>query len=128
MRRRPSLRVLAPAECRREDYDHVVALLGLRADAIDERLHAERLDAASRERRFHRASLGDLPDGAFVLNAGEPWLVCGDELLRWTPAGYAEREPRPASGQAVLITPPSLVAILRSGLQPVVPLLHPSAA
>ena len=34
----------------------------------------------------------DLPDGAFVLrDDGAPWLVRGDALLRWTPAGYAER-------------------------------------
>ena len=116
------------AECRREDYHRVVELLEMRADAIDERLHAERLDAASRERRLQPASLVDLPDGAFVLDAGEPWLVRGDELLRWTPAGYAERRPRPPNGRALLITPPTLVEVLRSGWQPVVPLLHPTAA
>ena len=113
------------AECRREDYDRVSALLGIRADAIDERLHAERLDA-SRERRFHRARFTDLPDGAFVLHDGEPRLVHGDGLLRWTPGGYVERVHSPA-GEAVLITPPTLVEILRSDWQPVVPLLHPSA-
>ena len=57
------------AECRREDYDRFVALVGARADEIDERLHAERLDA-SRERRLHPARLRDLPDGAFVLEGG----------------------------------------------------------
>ena len=34
--------------------------------------------------------------------------------------------PRPA-GRAALVTPPSLVAVLRSGWEPLVPLLHPSA-
>jgi hypothetical protein len=113
------------AECRREDYDRFVALVGARADEIDERLHAERLDA-SRERRLHPARLGDLPDGAFVLEGGDAWLVVGGELLRWTPSSYAERRPR-RDGDVALITPPSLVEVLRTGWQGVVPFLHPSA-
>ena len=55
------------ALCRREDYDRFVAIVGARADEIDERLHAERLDG-SRRRRLHRARLQELPDGAFVLD------------------------------------------------------------
>jgi hypothetical protein len=114
------------AECRREDYDRFSALWpGPRgADAIDLRLHGERL--ANRSQRHHAAALDDLPAGAFVLREGEPWLVLGGELLRWTPAGYPERIARPA-GLAILITPPSLVEVLRAGWQPAVPLLHPSA-
>ena len=53
--------------------------------------------------------------------------VRGSELLRGSPAGYADRAPRPARERAVLITPPSLVAVLRAGWEPIVPLLHPSA-
>jgi len=34
------------------------------------------------------------------------------------------RQPRPAGEQAILITPPSLVAVLRAGWEPLVPLLH----
>ena len=113
------------ALCRRDDYDRFVALVGARADEIDERLHAERLDA-SRRRRLHRARLPELPDGAFVLELDEAWLVLGGELRRWTPSGYAERRSR-SGGQATLITPPSLVEVLRSGWSGAVPLLHPSA-
>jgi hypothetical protein len=113
------------ALCRRADYDRFVALVGARADEIDERLHAERLDA-SRMRRLHPARLRDLPDGAFVLEGGQPWLLLGGELLRWTPSGYTDRRPR-SGGNVVLITPPSLVEVLRTRWQGVVPLLHPSA-
>jgi hypothetical protein len=113
------------AECRRADYDRVRALLGEPgADALDDRLHAERLDG--RARRLHAAPLDELPDGAFVLRDEAPWLVRGGELRRWTPAGYAERAPRRA-GTATLLTPPSLVAVLRAGWAGAVPLLHPSA-
>jgi len=111
------------AECRRADYERFRERVGAPgADALDERLHAERIDGP----RF-RAPFDDLPDGAFVLEDGEPWLVLGSELLQWTPGGYARRHPRP-SGEALLITPPTTVEVLRAGWVPVVPFLHPSAA
>jgi hypothetical protein len=116
----------ACAECRRADYDRLVAILGARADAIDGRLHEERLDPATGGQRRHTAQLDDLPDGSFVLWRDAPHLVLGEELLRWTPAGYAERSPRPGD-RAALLTPPSLVGVLRAGWDPLVPLLHGSA-
>jgi hypothetical protein len=119
------------AECRREDYVRFGELWRERhpeqvgADAIDAQLHGERV--AGRERLLHRTELDGLPDGAFVVEGGAPWLVLGSELLRWTPAGYSERRPRPAGIEADLVTPPSLVAVLRSGWRGSVPLLHRSA-
>jgi hypothetical protein len=77
-------------------------------------------------RRFHRAPLDELPDGAFVFESGSPWLVFGRELLLWTPAGYSDRRRR-RSGEATVLTPPSLVEVLRAGWDPAVPLFHPSA-
>ena len=120
------------AECRREDYDRLVAIWRdlhpgqVGADAIDAQLHAERLDPASNERRLHHAKLRELPDGAFVLTEDEPWLVFGADLWRWTPAGYIERRPRGAPDDALVITPPSLLAVLGSSWSPLVPLVHPS--
>jgi hypothetical protein len=115
------------AECRREDYNSFVGLVGMRADAIDERLHAERLDTSG-QRRLHSANAGELPDGAFVLDRGEPWLALGAEILRWSPAGYTARRLRPEMGEVELITPPTLVDVLRSGWRGSEPFLHPSAA
>src|SRR5438477_10668105 len=67
------------ALCRRADYDRFLELLGeTGADAVDLRLHGERL-------RHHDASFDELPDGAIVLHEGEPHLVLGRELLHWTP-------------------------------------------
>jgi hypothetical protein len=104
------------ALCRRDDYNRFMALVGAGgADEIDLRLHDERS-------RHHPAR--DLPDGAFVVRDGEPWLVYGDNLLRWTPAGYMDRVPRPE--RATAITPPTLVEVLRSGWSGAVPLLHPT--
>jgi hypothetical protein len=123
----------ACALCRREDYMRLGTIWrGLHradggADAIDATLHYERWDGAARAQLRHDAAIEELPDGAFVLVEGAPWLVRGQHLLRWTPAGYAARRPRPRTGSVLLITPPSLVDVLRAGWEPVVPLLHPSA-
>ena len=108
------------ALCRRADYTRLLEISGCSgADAVDSQLHSERA-------RHHNAGLADVPDGAFVLHDGEPWLVRGPGLLRWTPAGYTERASRP-SGRTTVITPPTFVAVLRSGWEPVVPFLHPTA-
>lgn len=72
-------------------------------------------------------ALAGLPDGAFVLQEVEPYLVLGPNLLRWTPAGYRDPGPRLPNQPAVLVTSPSLVAVLRAGWEPLVPLIHPSA-
>jgi hypothetical protein len=114
------------ALCRREDYNRFLSICGAPgADAIDDRLHAERL--ANGERRLHRARLAELPDGAFVVDEGEPHLVLGERLLAWRPGGYGPAIAR-RDGAATLLTPPSLVDVLRAGWRSEVPLLHPSAA
>jgi hypothetical protein len=119
------------AECRREDYDRFTAVWRdfhgeAGADVIDARLHGERVEPGTGEHRLHRVVLEELPDGAFVLDKGVPKLVLGGELLTWSPGGYQAREPR-ATGPAVLVTPPSLVAVLQSDWSSALPLIHPSA-
>ena len=121
------------ALCRRADYDRFVEIWKKLhpsqhgADAMDEQLHAERLDPDTRAQRHHVASIDELPDAAFVLDGGEPSLIHGSQLLRWTPGGYVEPRPRRRRADVVLVTPPSLVAVLASGWNGLVPLLHPSA-
>jgi hypothetical protein len=122
------------ALCRRADYNRLAEIWRdlhpgpSGADAIDAQLHDERLAPETHEQRHHQAPLEELPDGTFVLqDDGAPHLVLGTELLRWTPAGYVTRTARPAHADATVITPPSLVEVLRSGWQSAVPLLHPSA-
>ena len=122
-------------ECRHEDYRRFSAMWQqlhpgqVGADAMDEQLHSERVDPETREQRHHAVPWDKLPDGAFVLKDGRPWLVLGAELLEWTPSGYvAARRTRPATGTARALTPPSLIALLRSGWAPAtVPFLHPTA-
>ena len=122
------------ALCRRADYDRFVGIWrelhpgDVGADAIDARLHAERADPDTRAQRGHEAAFDDLPDGSFVLLHDAPCLVLGLHVLTWTTSGYTARRPRPSRGRALQITPPSLVEVLRAGWDPLVPLLHPSAA
>jgi hypothetical protein len=121
------------ALCRRQDYKRFLEIWRARhpddrgVDAVDARLHVERVDPRSRQHRLHDAPLDDLPDGSFVLHRGEPWLVRSGGLVRWTPAGYTERERRRKGARVELITPPSLIEILRNDWAGAVPLLHPSA-
>jgi hypothetical protein len=121
------------ALCRREDYARLVDVWSklhpgrVGADAIDAQLHSERLAHQTRAQLRHEAPLDELPDGAFVLHEGMPCLVLDSHLLGWTPAGYVERVSRPVGRPALVITPPSLVSVLRVGWQPLVPFVHPSA-
>jgi hypothetical protein len=121
------------ALCRYEDYRSFVTLWHklhpgdeAGADAIDARMHVERVDAVTREQRRHEAPFESMPDGAFVVDDDAAFLVLGERLLRWTPGGYVDARPRPA-GVATVITPPSLVAVLATAWEGAVPLLHPSA-
>ena len=97
------------------------------AEEIDAQLHGERLDIEKRERLLHEARYSELPDGTFVLEAGGPHLVVASQLLTWSPGGYCAGHRRPRNGRVTVITPPSLIAILRRGWSPSVPLLHPSS-
>jgi hypothetical protein len=120
------------ALCRRTDYNRFTAIWSSLhpsdrgADAIDERLHAERLEPSWNVQRHHTAELAELPSGVFVLLDSAPWLVLDDGMRRWTPSGYTESGRRP-SGRVEVVTPRSLVAVLRAGWSGAVPLLHPSA-
>ena len=122
------------ALCRYEDYRNFVTLWHELypgdepgADVIDARLHAERVGGQARGQRRHEASFASLPDGVFVVAGADAFLVRGEQLLRWTPGGYTGALQRP-SGTAVVLTPPSLGAVLAAGWEGAVPLLHPSAA
>jgi hypothetical protein len=88
------------------------------ADAMDLRLHAERLS-----RRQAIEDWRTLPDGTMVGVANEACLVLGGKLLGWTPSGYRSR-PDASRMPLHLLTPPAIVAALRAGYRP---RLHASA-
>jgi hypothetical protein len=88
-------------------------------DAMDEALHRERIE--NRRKRLWRARLGDLPDGAMIARDGRAYAVRSDKLLPWSFAGYGPPAPLEPDAVADVLTPPSTVAALRGGYQPLWP-------
>lgn len=109
------------AECRWQSYvqyrDAWRRATGARptAQQMNRQLHVERLVPRTHTRRAHEAAFTTLPDGTFVDIAGSPWLIADGRIVEWTPDGYGIRRPRPAAGNATVITPASSVAVLRQG-------------
>lgn len=124
-------------ECRRADADRFAELWTkvhggeerARAPAMDEALHAERVNRDRRKNTF-RARRGNIPSGAFVRYAqdgaqAQPYLIAGDRLLAWGPGGYmALVSPAAITEEVDVLTPASIVAVLSAGYHP---MLHPSA-
>lgn len=116
------------AECRHADYQRFrsfwQAIYGseVNADAIDARLHADRL-VSGRKRTF-RAHLAHLPRGSYVSLDGKAWLISEDELLLWSDSGYTSRRPRPLRSEVEVLTPRAMVGVLSAGYRPE---MHPSA-
>jgi len=108
-------------ECRRKDAEHFAALFSgetkrASAGAMDDVLHAERLDGKSK--RTHRRALDTLPDGAMIVLDGEAVAVRGKHLLRWSPSGYTTRRARPRGVDVDVLTPPSMLTVLKRGYAP----------
>jgi hypothetical protein len=121
------------AYCRRADYV-AFAEAWRRARGLDRRpkavemdavLHAERVESRSRRQVTRPALAGELPDGAMVRGRGVVGLVAGGLILPWSFAGYGAAEALPGRESVDLLTPPSMVAAIRSGYRPG---LHPSAS
>lgn len=87
------------------------------APEMDAVLHAERRRDRHGSRLLTAMPWADLPDGVFVMDGEDPVVVAGDQLTRYDPVSntYDEHHPRPRSGTAAVITPPSTVAVLRAG-------------
>ena len=114
------------AECRHADYQRFKAAWAVGvgtpngADEMDAVLHADRLEGrgAHQRKRTYWDQLAKLPDGAFIRLAGSAWLLWHGQLLEWSAGGYRRRQPPlPASSPVEVLTPRSLVAVLRSGYQ-----------
>ncbi len=111
-------------ECRRRDAEAFAASWAkafrlptrARAQAMDEALHRERLNG--RAKRSHRAKIDTLPDGAMIAIGNEAFAVRGNSLLRWTPKGYVDRKRRMQDVTVELLTPPTIVAVLKAGYRP----------
>jgi hypothetical protein len=116
-------------ECRRDAYRRFQALwratIGGPADAnaMDAELHRHRLHGQTK--RAYHDDVSRLPDGSFVAFDSAAWLVWGSALYEWSDDGYRRRRNRPLAGEAEVLTPKPIVAILAAGYRPEV---HPSAS
>jgi hypothetical protein len=109
------------AECRHVDFQHFQACwkrvrpnMLATADAIDATLHVERRSSPG-VKRTHSAKLATLPDGTYIALDREAWLIKGNQLAAWSPTGYHRRRRRPTSGEVIVLTPASIVAVVRGG-------------
>ncbi len=114
-------------ECRRKDAERFALLFAGKkqratAPEMDAVLHVERLVGAAK--RAHVRKLDSLPDGAMIALMDQAYAVRGRRLLQWTPAGYGQSIPRRRGGDADVLTPPSILAVLKRGYAP---LWHASA-
>ena len=127
------------ATCRPAAYRSYRGALGraldldapLPATEVNRRLGRERLHRGSgleraRDRRVWSAPLPDLPDGTVVVaGTGEARLVLGGRTFAFAHRGWISPQVRPVHGEARVLTPPTSVAALRAGFEPV---LHPSTS
>ena len=124
------------ALCRNEDYQRFVALWhelhpgdGAGADAIDARLHAERVETGPRAQRSATLQRGvrDVAGRDIRRLEDERPSSCGETGCCGGRRPATTRRRPDRDGPATVLTPPSLVAVLPQGWEGVVPLLHPSA-
>lgn len=98
-----------------------------KANEIDAQLHDERLASSGLTRPLKASDLPGLPDGTIVASGPSAWALRRSAALPWSFAGYSSPVPLSNLDEAplALVTPPTTVAILRSGFRPV---WHASAA
>ena len=110
------------AECQRERYllfrRHWAAATAGRgeppADAMDDVLHAERLDAG-RGKRTYTERLSRLPSGVVVADGTDAYLVRAGAMMTWSPEGYRPARPGSIPAQVRVLTPPSIVEAIARG-------------
>jgi hypothetical protein len=105
-----------PALCPRFRGDERRKVFHADAKTMDILLHAERLDGKGK--RTHRRKMETLPDGAMIALDGDAYAVRGKRLLRWTPRGYKDSKARPREAIVDVLTPPSILKVLKAGYAP----------
>lgn len=110
--------------CRRADYrrftDAWDTATGIKpsAKAMDSALHQARIIKGTRQQKRHSMQAAALPNGAMIWQDAVPHLIWDDAILPYTPEGYGPPRPRPKHGQAEVLTPAPMVAVLRAGYAP----------
>jgi hypothetical protein len=98
--------------CRRSEANEFVHRSGLATDALDQQLQQERTSLQPPASDFQ------LCDGAVIEQDGEAFALRAGAFLQWSFVGYAKSRGVSLSQHAKLLTPPTILAILRGGYQP----------
>jgi hypothetical protein len=115
------------AECRRERFNAFKEAWRRYADRpdgsrdsaeeVDLELHWARIGRRN-QKVVYQAPLDLLPDGCFVQIEGASYLVRGDALFLWSPAGYVKKRFRPSDLSVTVLTPEPVVRCLLRGYKP----------
>jgi hypothetical protein len=114
------------AECRHADFQRFKAAWAVGvsapdgADHMDAVLHADRLEGrgAHQRKRCYWEQVATLPEGVFIHLDRSAWLLWRGRLLEWSAGGYRTRRSLPpASSRVEILTPRSLVTVLRAGYE-----------
>jgi hypothetical protein len=116
------------AECRREDFNRFKMYwlkgnesfgftLKTPIGKIDEIIHQERI-SNDNHKKTHQEDITLLPDGTFILHQNIPYLKKGENMYKWSPAGYLNPEPLMPPGNVRVLTPQSIVNTFRAGYVP----------
>lgn len=117
--------------CRREDFKQfkslwltsnpkLAAVSGTSMPKIDKELHSERLDI-NNQKDYWYSNINKLPDGTMIDGGNSIIkLIWKGFLHTWTSNGYIENKILPSDMQVTVITPASVVNVLKAGYQPLV--------
>jgi hypothetical protein len=83
---------------------------------IDKILHAERINKG--EKVTYNDDPANLPDCTFILIDSLPYVISKDLMYQWTPIGYEKGITLPTAQQVEVLTPRSIVNMLRAGYEP----------
>jgi hypothetical protein len=117
------------AECRRADFNRFKAAwvqgnplymynMKTPISEIDEILHRERLNPNGSKSTYLEKP-GDLPEGSFIEYNGKPYMIRQpNSVISWTPYRYIDSIKIPPSMEVNVLTPKSIVNMLKSGYLP----------
>ena len=115
-------------DCRREAakdfvrrYGEAFGVAKPRVPEIDARLHVERLAFRRTPAALEAVDPAQLPDGAMIAIDGRAHALKSGRQWPWSFRGYGAHVPVGVPGSAAirLITPPTSIAVLKTGYKPV---------
>ena len=114
-------------ECRRQDYNRFKSfwLKGNPEYGFDEKTSIQKIDDILHRERVNKDGskvkyedqLSSLPDGTFIELEGKPYVIFQNGVYEWSPLGYGEKKPLPATQTVTILTPKSFVNTFRVGYE-----------